>query len=140
MSDIEALTERLDKQAAAIKSLRKSRDDLLARLQEIENRLGPQVDAVGPQVEQPTGGETLPAFVPNPLCAMCGDPKGPGRLALTCAACAAVRNMIIKEGGDRQVILRDNCFQCGASFKRATRILCTPCSAAFKAYKTNAAK
>ena len=124
MTSIDDLIARLDKQAAAIRDLRK-------RVRALE---AGATDSTGTSTS--TARAALPeqygTYVPSPDCVMCGRPKGKGRTALTCRPCSAERLRIIKSGEDRASITRSECTCCGARFKPQTRFLCADCGKGHK--------
>ena len=116
---IAALEARLDRQADAIRALRKQVRTL-----------------TGASPSTAEVGLPLTTWSPPPACVMCGGDKS-GRKTLTCAKCSAERNAIIKNGLDRTPILRDSCASCGTGFARSARFLCIKCSAEFKLWKSD---
>lgn len=124
--------ERLAAHAAAIRTLR---EQVAALTEQITALLASTL--LSPDAEQTDGAASAARFNPSPLCAHCGAPKPPGRKALTCPACAAARTAAFKAPGtaDREPFYRDTCFSCGDAVPRNGRILCQPCSVAFRVWK-----
>lgn len=125
--------ERLTAHAAAIRDLRKRTEALERLLEGLDlPRAVLDLDRQGASPPSPVQMPTFGTFIPNPLCAMCGTNKEPGRTALTCKTCAVERTIIIKEGHDRASITRTSCFCCGTAFKAQTRFLCATCGKGHK--------
>lgn len=120
--------ERLDRQAAAIRQLRKEVAALTVRVEGLTEALTEARASASPRV--PGVG----VFVPRAECVVCGRSKEPGRTALTCKECGAKRNQYIKDG-KRGLILADRCVNCDEAKTKSTSLLCSPCSKAFKQWK-----
>lgn len=121
---------RLDKQAAAIRELR-------AQMQ----ALGEQMQALGEQMaaltktddagEEPVARQGV--FMPSGLCVMCHQIKEVGRAALTCKPCGKKWMDGVRGEGPR--ITFASCGNCGAAKGATTKMLCAPCSDAYKMWK-----
>lgn len=130
MNDLEArvarLEERLDRQAAAIRELRKR---LAAREHPSMAALRDGATAVAP----PDGWST--AWSPGARCHMCGGDKEPHRDAmLTCKACGKRRQQMIQRVIDPEPV--SECTSCGAAKPRDMRMLCGDCRTKHTAYRT----
>jgi hypothetical protein len=132
--NIEELAERLNKQAKAITALRKRVSALEASTAGATSSTVPEPAAQAdlPASFQYTG--TPGAYVPNRLCVACGSVKEFGRKELTCKRCGAERNRIIVNKLQPRPAYAV-CGNCGESKAADMRLLCTPCSKSFKAWK-----
>jgi len=110
--ELKDLLARLDRQAEAIRDLRK-------RVAALE---GAPVSEPPDTWEPPIG------------CTMCGGDKERIDL-LTCNACAEKRTEALKAGGDRSSVMNDTCAACGEEFGRNIRILCRDCGQRWKVWK-----
>lgn len=122
MTDIEtlldAVTDRLDKQARAIKDLR-------ARVAALESTGATASTGAGEGVALP------------PTCLMCGQDKG-GRVGLmTCKPCSTKRTLALKENTvlSRASITVTECLLCHKPRGRTTQLVCSRCRDGIKAWK-----
>lgn len=128
---LDALTARLDKQAAAIKALR-ARVSVLESAQAASASTSTAPAVSGREIAY-EGGWTNHAH-----CLVCGAAKEEGRIELTCKPCGRARNAIIyQREGDRATLVTATCGACGADKKANTSILCRPCSESFTTWKAS---
>lgn len=131
---LEDLAARLDKQAAAIRILRKDRDSLIERIAALE-AASPSSTPVQPsEASEPYAGP----WVPRTTCLVCSQPKGEGRLdLLTCKPCGTERNTLVYgTSTDKAAITTGHCAECKAAKpKPSLSILCSACSASHKEWK-----
>lgn len=121
-------TDRLNRQADAIKALREQMKDVFDRLAVLESAT--PSTAADPDDDVPTRG----VYVPSTVCLVCGDAKEPGRIAvLTCKPCGRRYQAGIR--GEAERLTFGTCGNCHQPKKVDTKMLCSPCSVSFGVFK-----
>lgn len=115
---------RLDKQAAAIRTLR-------TEVAELRSMLTSSAVGATPSTSALTASTGV--YVPSADCVMCSQPKEAGRTALTCKPCGKRYQDGIK--GEAERVTFAECGNCRAAKTNNTQMLCVPCGKSFRLWK-----